>query len=932
MLPRSLQNFMNAFTSADYTMYPFATTNAQDFKNLMGVYLDATLHPLLSKGDFVQEGWRVGPENPTPAPVDTPNSEPAPPPSDLVFKGVVYNEMKGQMTDTTYLFYIRFQEAIFPSLHNSGGDPAHMTELTHSQLQNFHAAHYHPSNAKIITYGDQPVGSHLKLLGPELDRFDALPHAEDIRLPIALADGGAKTVSVAGPLDPLTPADKQIKTSISWLMGATADINESFALSIAMALLLNGYGSPLYRSLIESGLGTDFTPNTGYDTSARTGIFSVGLNGVSEANLPKINSTIRQTISEVIAKGFEQEKVDGYLHQLELGLKHKTATFGMGIIQRLKPDWFNGIDPFENLQLNRTLEAFKAAYAEPGYLQGLMKKYLDTEDTFTFNMLPSSTYGAELETEEASRLETKITAAQQEFGGEAKAYEHLRERELELVAEQEAGRTQPLDSLPTLRVSDITPQGVRHDIRESTAATDTKVMWRETSTNGLTYFRALALFKDLPDNLRALVPLFCDCLMRIGTREKSMEELEDLIKLKTGGIGFGYHSATAAHDLDVVEEGLSLSGYALDGNVPAMYELFRTLLAETDFEGPKACAMIRQLLQSSASGALDAVASSGHRYAMGFAAAGLTPQGRVQEVTGGLTQVGLISRLAAGGDDTLPNLIASLQRIQAITLDSLRTGRVALTCGSESTAANEAALTHFLQTITTSTTPTNLTTSLNNYTFPSPALTLFPLPTFQTSYTSLLLRTVPYTHSNSPAHAILAQLLTHSLLHPEIREKGGAYGGGALSRGLGGVFGMYSYRDPNPSRAVGIMRGAARFAAEREWEGREIEEAKLGVFQGVDAPRGVEAEVDSRFLMGIDAGMAQRRREGLLGVSREEVREAAEAMRREVEEGGNLVVLGREAEWMGVGNGWTHRSLGVGEAEAGMREVAEAAVVAAGAA
>ena len=152
---------MNAFTSSDYTMYPFATTNAQDFKNLMSVYLDATLHPLLKHSDFVQEGWRIGPENPL-APTDEQAAK------DLIFKGVVYNEMKGQMSDAQYLFYIRFMEQIYPSLNNSGGDPAKMTDLTYDQLKAFHQAHYNPSNSKILTYGDQPVENHLEMLGERL--------------------------------------------------------------------------------------------------------------------------------------------------------------------------------------------------------------------------------------------------------------------------------------------------------------------------------------------------------------------------------------------------------------------------------------------------------------------------------------------------------------------------------------------------------------------------------------------------------------------------------------------------------------------------------------------------------------------------------------------------------------------------------------------
>ena len=173
MLPRSLQNFMNAFTSSDYTMYPFATTNAQDFKNLMSVYLDATLHPLLKHSDFVQEGWRLGPENP----LATTGEEEA---KDIIFKGVVYNEMKGQMSDAQYLFYIRFMEHIFPSLNNSGGDPSKITELTYEQLKGFHEAHYNPSNSKILTYGDQPVESHLEMLGERLDQFSSANSNSDI--------------------------------------------------------------------------------------------------------------------------------------------------------------------------------------------------------------------------------------------------------------------------------------------------------------------------------------------------------------------------------------------------------------------------------------------------------------------------------------------------------------------------------------------------------------------------------------------------------------------------------------------------------------------------------------------------------------------------------------------------------------------------------
>ena len=892
-------------------MYPFATTNAQDFKNLMSVYLDATLHPLLKHSDFVQEGWRIGPENP----LAPPNEQDA---KDLIFKGVVYNEMKGQMSDAQYLFYIRFMEHIFPSLNNSGGDPPKMTDLTYEQLRGFHQAHYNPSNSKILTYGDQPVSDHLEMLGERLNRFAQVDVDSDIKLPIGLSDG-PKTVTVQGPVDPLTPPNAQHKTSTTWLMGDTTNIAESFALQIATSLLLDGYGSPMYRSLIESGLGTDFTPNTGYDTSGHTGIFSIGLNGVTEEKIPQVNEAIATTIQDVASKGLEKHKVDGLLHQLELGLKHKSAQFGLNLIQRLKPGWFNGIDPFDALAWNSIVDHFKAEYAKGGYLEGLVKQYLLNDNTLTFTMVPNQQYGADMAAEEANRLDTKIADTVKHFPNEAEAHKHLRERELELLQEQDTGQTQSLDSLPTLHVSDIPREQKPVDLGYSEIDKNTNVQWREAPANGITYFRALSLFKDLSDELRMLVPLFCDSLMRIGTKHKSMEELEDLIKLKTGGITFGYHSMTSPIDIQKAEEGLGLVGHALDGNVPAMYELFQTILLETDFDSPKAHKMIRQLLQTNASGAVDAIASSGHSYARHYATAGLTLRGKMVEQTAGLTQIKLITDLASAEEnaEAMAELVSKLKAIQAMAVANLNlNSRMALTCGAESSSENEKALQNFLSTtLSANLTPRDLTQGLqHSHHYPAGSKTFFNFP-YQVSYSALALPTGPYTDPSSAPFAILSQLLTHKHLHHEIREKGGAYGGGAFSAGNYGYFGMYSYRDPNPENTLQIMANAGRWAMERDWTERELEEAKLSVFQSVDAPISVNAEGMTRFLSGIDGEMEQRRREWLLDVDKAQVREAAEKLDERVKSA-SVALLGEKKDFVNEKDGWRVEDMGIAAAPA----------------
>ncbi|KAF1845934.1 mitochondrial presequence protease [Cucurbitaria berberidis CBS 394.84] len=907
MLPRSLSNFMNAWTFADFTGYPFATTNAQDFKNLMSVYLDATLHPLLKENDFTQEGWRIGPENPMAAETDDPSAK------RIVFKGVVYNEMKGQMSDASYLFYTKFQEHLYPAINNSGGDPQKITDLTWEQLRTFHADHYHPSNAKILTYGDMPLVEHLKEVDSRLSGFDRIPVDQEVKAPITL--DGPKQVIVPGPLDPLVPQDRQYKTSVTWMMGDTADSVENFALGVLSSLLMNGYGSPLYRNLIESGLGADFSANTGYDSAGRRGVFSIGLDAVKAEDVVKVRESIAKTFLEVRKNGFDKIKVDGILHQLELSLKHKTANFGMGILQRLKPSWFNGIDPMESLAWQQTVDAFQNKYAEGNYLESLIEKYLLNDNALTFTMQPSETFSQELVDEESRRLAAKILETTKQFPSEEEARQYLEKRELQLLEVQEKARTEDLSCLPTVHVKDIPREKERKPLRH-TDMNGVKVQWREAPTNGLTYFRAVHKLHDLPDELREMIPLFTGAIMRLGTKDKTMEQLEELIKLKTGGISVGYHSSQSPLSLTSYEEGLAFSGYAFDRNIPDMYELLRTIIQETDFNGPEAEKKIRELLQSSASGAINSIAESGHSYAMRFAEAGISPTGRLAEETGGLTQVKLMTTLAS--QESLSDVIQKLKAIQAFTIANSNQLRVALNCGAESSTPNQEALQRFLSTL-----PKNVTvpTSSQQAQYPRNAKSFFPLP-YQVYYSARAVPTVAYTDASSAPLEILAKLLTFKQLHPEIREKGGAYGGGAYARGLGGLFGMYSYRDPNPQNSMKIMSEAGQWARDRVWVAQDLEEAKLSAFQGYDAPQSVSREGMRLFLSGVTDDMLQTRRERLLDVTAEQVQAVADEFLVKRATESSVAILGEKKDWVSQANGWEFRDLGMAAEK--IEEIAEA--------
>ncbi|EPS43103.1 hypothetical protein H072_2929 [Dactylellina haptotyla CBS 200.50] len=875
MLNRSLSNYMNAFTASDHTIYPFATTNNADYANLMDVYLDATLFPLLQETDFKQEGWRLGPEN-------TADKE-----SPIEFKGVVYNEMKGQMSDRGYLFYKRYLDHIVPALNNSGGDPAFIPDLTLEQLRTFHKEHYHPSNSKIFSYGNFPLTSTLERVDEKLSHFQQIPVDSELKMPITIDE--PMSVTVEGPVDRLADSAEQAIMSFSWI---TCDVNkvvENFGLHVVSQLLMDGYGSPLYKALIEAGLGASYSPNTGYDTSHAKGIFSIGVQGMKEANAHEVSSTIMQTLKKARAEGFESQKVEGILHQLEISLKHKTANFGMNLMHRVQPNWFVGVDPFDTLKWNEIVSEFREKYDAGGYLEGLIEKYMLNGNSLKFKMTAAPDYEAKLEQAENDRLGESV----EKLGGPEKAWEMLKVEEEELQDVQEKAKSQDPSCLPTLHVKDI-PRQVEPIQLERNQIDGVDVQWRIAPTNGLSYFRLFVNFDEYSDELRQHLPLYAGSIFRLGTANKSEGMIEDEIKLKTGGISCTPYVTTDPNDLNKCSEGILFTGHCLDKNFPEMLDLLRSVIVETEFGR---ISKLHSLVKGMSSGAIDGIAERGHSYANGYASAFLTNAGRANESIGGLTQIKMINDLASS--ETYFHARKLIEEIGKIPQSRASSMRIAVTCGQEAVEDNV----RHIQTYLNGLAPEQ--TSFVKQYFPNLDISqrriLCPLP-FQVNYTGTALRTVPYTHPDSAALSVLGNLLTHKHLHHEIREKGGAYGGGAGQGGLSGIFRFYSYRDPNPLTTVDVVRKSGEFAANKQWSERDLEEAKLSIFQGVDAPKSVTQEGMLRFLDGVTEEMKQTRRERLLDVTNEDVqRVAQEYIAKQFEEKQETtVVIGDEKMLDGV--------------------------------
>ncbi|XP_031434464.1 presequence protease, mitochondrial, partial [Clupea harengus] len=558
MLNRSLSTFMNAMTASDYTMYPFSTLNAKDFQNLLSVYLDAVFFPCLRELDFWQEGWRLE------------NEDPQDPSSPLVFKGVVFNEMKGAFSDNERVYGQHLQNKLLPD-HTyavvSGGEPLAIPDLTWDQLREFHRIHYHPSNARFFTYGDLPLEQHLKQIDEEaLVRFQRTE--PDTAVPAQTHWTSPREDHVTCSPDAMAPdPTKQNTLCVSYLLGDVTDVFESFVLSLLSSLMISGPNSPFYRSLIEPKIGSDFSSVVGYDGSTRQASFSIGLQGMSEADTERVKHIISDTIDDIITKGFEEERIEALLHKIEIQMKHQSSSFGLSLASYIASCWNHDGDPVQLLRISENVSLFRRKLLEnPQLLQEKVQHYFkDNPHRLTLSMAPEEDYQQKQAEEEDAKLQHKIQQLSEHDR------QQIYQKGLELLSVQSAA--QDASCLPALKVSDIEPT-IQHTPVQMGSAGGVPVQYCEQPTNGMVYFRALSSINTLPEDLKPYVPLFCSIITRMGCGQMDYRQQAQQMELHTGGMSVSPQILPEKTDMDMYEQGVLLTSSCLERNLPEMFNLW----------------------------------------------------------------------------------------------------------------------------------------------------------------------------------------------------------------------------------------------------------------------------------------------------------------------------------------------------------------------
>jgi presequence protease len=817
MLKRSLSTFMNAFTSSDWTMYPFCTQNRKDFFNLMDIYLDAAFFPLLSELNFKQEGHRLEIE-------ETPEEG-----YKLVYKGVVYNEMKGAMSSADQVMGRSLLNALYPDTtyqYNSGGEPSEIPKLTYAQLRDFHRRHYHPSNAFFYTYGDIALKKHLAFIEEKiLNGFTKIDPKTDVD-PQPRWDK-PRTATYYYPLSKSEDPAKKCQVALAWLQADILNTFEVLVLSILEQILVGNPASPLRKALIESGLGTALSDGSGYGSDTRDTMFSIGLKGVELSSAEKIETLILDTLDDLAQKGIEPELVESAIHQIEFHRKEVTNTpypYGIKLLLTFGGSWFHGVDPVRILQFDADLEKLRGQIAKGPFLEQKIREYfIDNTHRVLFKLAPD----LEKEEKENQKLDAELKSILDRLS--VQDIEKIRQDAEALKKLQET--PEDLSVLPTLELSEIPPEVQK--VKES-AETDLAMLYHQP-TSGIFYLASAAGVGNLNQDLISLVPFFCYALPKSGVKNRDYTEVVRRIDLYTGGISLSVQARTGYADHGIEGPGacvpfITFNGKCLVRNIGKMFEIIEEFLKDFSFSD---LVRLKSLLLEYRAKLESAIVQAGHRLAISMASRNFSTASALSEIWQGIHQIKSIKALTGDlSDERLRAIAGDLMTIgQTIfTRDNLKIALI----GEEKPLAEGSEL---ADSIFSGLSPG----SGNGFIQPVlPIANIAPHEGWSTSsavsFVARTFETVRFGHDDAPALSVIAKLLRSLYLHREIREKGGAYGGFSIYSPEDGQFCMASYRDPHIVNTLKVYEKAFEFIRSGDYSEEDIKEALLQVCSEIDKP------------------------------------------------------------------------------------------------
>jgi hypothetical protein len=873
LLKGSLQTFLNAFTYPDRTCYPVASTNLQDFYNLVDVYLDAVFYPRCVNDihTFQQEGWHYELNDPA---------------EDITFKGVVFNEMKGVYSQPDNVLGRISQQASFPDNTygvDSGGDPTVIPDLTFQQFKEFHSKFYHPSNARVWFYGDDDPNQRLRIISAYLDEFDNNAAAKESEVKVQpLFKEPKRVVEKYAVGDGAENARKHM-VAINWVLSDTVlDPETELALGFLDHLMLGTPGSPLRKALMESGLGESIIGG-GIEDELRQPQFSIGLKGVAEEDIPKVEELVFSTLKRLAEEGFSADAVEASMNTIEFSLReNNTGSFprGLSLMLRSMGKWLYGLDPFEPLRFAKPLEHFKQRLQSEGVkgvFSPLIQNYIiDNPHRVTVELHPDAEKGKIDEMQEAERLaKVKASMTQEDLAELTRATEELR------LKQETPDPPEALKAVPSLALSDIPKKSATVPIEVGSLKGST-VLRHDLFTNDVLYAEVAFDMRAVRPDLLPLVPLFCQSLLEMGTADLDFVQLSQLIGRKTGGISV-YPSTSAVRGRTEPSSHIFIKGKAMAGQTADLFDLMRKVLQDVRFNDQ---GRFKQFVLQSKSRMEGRVSGGGHSVAAARLDGKLNTAGWISEQMGGLSYLEYLRDLEKRVDEDWLSVAESLNEIRNELLS--RKGTIVNLTADERTLTNaESHVAAFLDAMPE--TGGNIVNWDRRLPLVNEGLVI---PT-QVNYVGKAGNIYDAGYKLDGSAYVIQKVIGTTWLWDRVRVVGGAYGGFCDFDSHSGVFTYLSYRDPNLVKTLDNYDATVQFLRQLEMHNDALTKAIIGTIGDVDSYQLPDAKGYSsmmRYIMGITDEERQQRREEILSTSVKDFHAFADAL-ESVKEKGVIVAV-----------------------------------------
>ncbi|MCM1087005.1 MAG: insulinase family protein [Muribaculaceae bacterium] len=866
----SLNTFLNAMTYPDKTVYPVASCNDKDFRNLMDVYLDAVFHPNIYREEkiFRQEGWHYEMESVEDA---------------LTINGVVYNEMKGAFSSPDSVLEREIMNSLYPHTSyavESGGDPDVIPELSYEDFLSFHQKYYHPSNSYLYLYGDMDMAEQLKFLDEAyLSAYDAL----EVDSGLALEPPFEKPVTIYKEYPIMDSESTKDNTYLSYNVsfGDNLDKEQYIAFQVLDYVLCSAPGAPLKQALIDKGIGKDVY--SFYENGIRQPYFSIVAKGANKEQLAEFTQIIEEKLEEIATEGLNKKALRAGVNYYEF--KYREADFGSypkGLLfglQMLDSWLYDDKKPFVHVEANETYKVLKQDI-DTDYYEKLIQKHLLHNSHRTI-VVVEPVKG--LTGKKDRELEKML--AEKKAGMSAAELEEIVEKTKALKQyQEEPSPKEDLEKIPLLTRADMKKEAEPY-VNDERKSGDTTLLYHDIFTNGIGYLRFMFDLRQVPEDLFPYVGLLKSILGLVDTENYTYGELFNEINIVTGGISQGVNTYIDAGNLQNYTATLEIKVKALYENLEPAFKLVEEIVMHSVFEDEK---RLLELVSELKSRSQVSMMSAGHNLASIRALSYLSETAAIADQVSGISYYRMLECLEEDFDGQKDALKEKLKKLAVCLFrpENLMMDYTAQQEGLEKIDTLIAAFCNSLHTEAIDTKRYAPAVEQRNEGFMSSSQVQYVCRagSFQT-------KGLPYTG----ALKVLNVLMGYDYLWTQVRVKGGAYGC-MCHFGKSGQSFFVSYRDPNLEKTIEIYEKAADYIGSFEADERTMTQYIIGAISELDMPMTPSAKGTyslAGYMTHYSYEQVQKERDELLAATPETIRGLAEYIRAFMEDN-CLCVVGNE--------------------------------------